>query len=214
MKIIRLDGCPSLRWLFEKVRLRLKINPLDAPAPTPRDTRRDPNYRASHASVTFPSQPNSQTSAERHQTSKRPNIHFRSPMCTAGLSGSTCSSPSDKEPWSIPQSCCISRQNIVGCRVAQLPKAKAHLLVARCTLYPPHIGYLAQTSVLWSSIWMCHIAKPFAVSITHQVAYMSCDKATQPAGQSSGPGINSLSNSVFPWHFSAVKDLNGHVSRR
>lgn len=194
--------------------LRLEINPLDVPAQAPQDTRHDPNYPASHASVMFPSQPNSQTSVEHRQTSARQNIHFRSPMCTVGLSCSTCFSPSDKEPWSILQPNCRSRQNIVERRVEQPPKAKAHLLVALCDLYPPHIGYLAQISVLWWSICMGHIAKPFAVSIIHHVAYMSCDKATKPAGQSSGLGINSLSNSFFPWHFSTVKDLNGQVSRR
>lgn len=194
--------------------LRHKINPLDAPSGAPRDTRHDPNYRASHASVLFDTQPKSQALVECCQTSTIQNIHFQSPVCTAGLSCSTSSSPSDKEPSSILQSNCRFRQNIVECRVEQTPKAKVHLLVALCNLYPPHVGYLAQMSILWWSICSGHVAKPFAVSIIHHVAYMSCDKAMKPVGQFSGLGINNLSNSCFPLHFSTVMDLNGQESRR
>jgi hypothetical protein len=196
----------SGKWSISSIMvcLRSKINPLDVPARAPRDTRLDPNYLASHVSVMFDSQPNSQTSVERRQTSTRQNIHFRSPMCTAGLSCSLSSSPSDKEPSLILQSYCRFRQNVVERRVEQTPLAKAHLLVAPCILIQTYTGYLAPMSVLRWSICMGHIAEPFAVSMIHHVPYMSCVKAMKPAGQSSGLGISSLSKSSFPWHSSAV----------
>jgi hypothetical protein len=63
-------------------------------------------------------------------------------MCTAGLFYSTTSPPSDKEPSSILQLRHRSCRNILGRRMGQNPVATAHLLVALCNLFPPHVGYL------------------------------------------------------------------------
>ena len=94
------------------------------------------------------------------------------------------------------------------------PVAKAYLLVVLRNFVRLDVWYLGLKSGLGVSMCMGNIAKPFVVSIIHHVAYWYCVNEMNPAGQSAGRGISSLSDSCFPWHCSTVKDVNGQVSRR